>query len=132
MIIEKKYHFYAAHRNETLADKCSNIHGHTYYLTLSFELGEPGVGGVTVLFSDLDKLVEPIIKQFDHCFIIHVNDPLLAVLKPFGLRLMVLDNESSAENLARTLFNLINNITQLPLRRLALQETTSSTVVYEP
>lgn len=32
MIIQKDYKFYAAHRNETLKDKCSNLHGHRYGL----------------------------------------------------------------------------------------------------
>jgi 6-pyruvoyltetrahydropterin/6-carboxytetrahydropterin synthase len=32
--IIKDYHFYTAHRNENLRDKCRNIHGHTYYLKI--------------------------------------------------------------------------------------------------
>ena len=30
MKIEKKYHFYAAHRNKNAGEKCGRIHGHTY------------------------------------------------------------------------------------------------------
>jgi 6-pyruvoyltetrahydropterin/6-carboxytetrahydropterin synthase len=130
MIVSKKYHFYAAHRNELLQDKCSNIHGHTYYVTVDFDLSVQA-NGVTLLFSDIDSKVEPIIKQFDHCFIIHVADPLLPVLEG-KTKLYVLDYPSSAENMAMTIYNLITNITSLPVMRVTLQETTTSTVIYEP
>ena len=28
--IEKKYHFYAGHRNKSAGEKCGRLHGHTY------------------------------------------------------------------------------------------------------
>ena len=38
--IEKKYHFYAAHRNKNADEKCGRIHGHTYKVICSFKFEE--------------------------------------------------------------------------------------------
>ena len=39
--------------------------------------------GITFLFSDIDKLVNPIIKTLDHTMLIHKYDPLLKYLHLF-------------------------------------------------
>jgi 6-pyruvoyltetrahydropterin/6-carboxytetrahydropterin synthase len=133
--IEKKYHFYSGHRNENLQDKCSNLHGHTYYVTMNFEFNYDPKTGITFLFSDIDDIVDPIIKQLDHGLLIHRNDPLLKYLNLFmkeekkPLKLTVMDNVTSAENLSKYIFNLVSE--HLPIKRITLQETTSSIVSYE-
>ena len=79
MIIEKKYKFYAAHRNEELADKCRNLHGHRYGLRCFFEVERSG--SITTLFGDFDSRVEPLLKeQYDHAMLVNVNDPLYQTL----------------------------------------------------
>ena len=65
MKIEKKYHFYMGHRNKKAGVKCGRLHGHTYDVKCIFNFNEEiGNNGLTMLFSDIDKLAEPIIKQF--------------------------------------------------------------------
>ena len=66
MKIEKKYYFYAGHRNKSAGEKCGRPHGHTYDVTCTFRFGTME-NGITMLFSDIDKLVEPnfqITKQY--------------------------------------------------------------------
>jgi 6-pyruvoyltetrahydropterin/6-carboxytetrahydropterin synthase len=133
--IEKKYHFYAGHRNEKLKDKCYNLHGHTYYLTMTFNLPYDPYSGVTMLFSDIDKLVKPIIKELDHSLLINTYDPLCKWLHRFmeeeeeELKLVKFDNSTSAENLAKWIFQRVKEL--LPIEKITLQETTSSIVTYE-
>ena len=138
MIISKKYHFYAGHRNENLNDKCFNLHGHTYYVTMNFDFDyneNDENDGVTVLFGAIDKLVNPIIKKLDHSLLIHEKDPLLKYLMMFtkeekkSLKLSLFKNETSAENLAIYIFNEVTQL--LPIVKISVQETTSSTVIYE-
>ena len=81
MVIEKKYHFYAAHRNKNAGEKCGRIHGHTYEVKCYFKFNQINEGGVTYLFSDIDKLVEPIIKDYCHWFLIYEKDPLVNILE---------------------------------------------------
>jgi hypothetical protein len=62
MIIEKKYYFYAAHRNKSAGEKCGRIHGHTYDVICHFKFNDMK-DGITMLFSDIDKVTEPIINK---------------------------------------------------------------------
>lgn len=133
--IEKKYHFYAGHRNENLNDKCSNLHGHTYYIKMLFQLSYDEEKGITMLFSDIDKIVSPLIKHLDHSLLINKKDPLLKYLELFiqqeetPLKLSILDDVSSAENLAKYIFEEVRK--DLPIIKIELKETTTSTVIYE-
>ena len=128
--IEKKYHFYAAHRNKQAGEKCGRIHGHTYDVVCHFKFEEP-VNGVTMLFSEIDKAVEPIIKCYDHYLILYIKDPLVQLLQDAGEVFSVIQVESSAENLAKLLFDDIERIAGLPIFKIELAETKSSNVIYE-
>jgi len=131
MIIQKKYHFYAAHRNKLAGEKCGRIHGHTYDVVFYFKFNEINDGGVTCLFSDIDKLVEPIIKEYCHWFLLYENDPLCEVLNLAGEPYKKMPFETSAENMSLWLFSRIKNETQLPINKIELRETKSSNVIYE-
>jgi 6-pyruvoyltetrahydropterin/6-carboxytetrahydropterin synthase len=139
--IERKYHFYAAHRNELLNDKCRNIHGHTYYVTVELAFAEvDSKSGVTILFSEIDTRIEPIIKQLDHCFLIHIEDPLLKYLTLYekeckdDLKMMGFIYPTSVENISGWIWGQIYKLS-LPgvvNLKVSVQETTSAIVHYEP
>lgn len=128
MVIEKKYHFYAAHRNKEAGVKCGRIHGHTYDVICHFSFSEMR-NGVTMLFSDIDKIAEPIIKQYDHYFLLYEGDPLCDVLNMMNEEYVSLPFETSAENMALWIFNEIR--VKLPIVKIELAETKTSKVVYE-
>lgn len=130
MRVLKKYHFYAAHRNEYLKNKCRNLHGHTYYVEVVLSIDKTNESGVTILFEDIDNLINPIIETFDHSTLIHSADKeLLSALTPLDMKLKVFDFPTSAENLCRELFNDIQEV-GLPVVEVSLKETTSSEVLY--
>lgn len=129
--IEKTYHFYAAHRNKAGGEKCGRIHGHTYDVKCIFTFNELNDGGVSCLFSDIDRLVEPIIKSYCHWFLIYENDPLVTILEAVGEPIKKLPFETSAENMSIWIFNQIKRETQLPITKIELAETKSSNVIYE-
>jgi 6-pyruvoyltetrahydropterin/6-carboxytetrahydropterin synthase len=128
MVIEKKYHFYAAHRNKSAGEKCGRIHGHTYNVVCIFKFEEMK-DGLTMLFSDIDKIVEPIIKQYDHYFLLHEKDSLVELLELANEPFISLPFETSAENMSIWIFNQIKN--HLPIVQIQLAETKSSNVIYE-
>lgn len=128
MVIEKKYHFYAAHRNKEAGEKCGRIHGHTYDVICHFKFNEI-TNGVTMLFSDIDKVVEPIIKQYDHYFLLYREDSLCDILRLANEPFIELPFETSAENMAIWIFNQIKQY--LPIVKIELAETKSSNVIYE-
>ncbi len=134
MIIRKEYKFYAAHRNETLQDKCSNIHGHRYGLRIHFEVEREG--DISTLFGDFDDRIEPYLKNnFDHGMLINRHDSLYQTLLDHTqrtgehFRLKVFDGPTSVENLAWIMFT---EITEMGFRldRLEVQETDTSTLIY--
>lgn len=128
--IKKTYHFYAGHRNKSAGEKCGRLHGHTYNVVCHFKFNQM-TNGVTMLFSDIDEKVEPIIKYFDHYFILWDKDPLVGVLKSANEPHIVVPFETSAENMSIFIFNKIKGV-GLPITRIELAETKSSTIIYEP
>ncbi len=129
--INKKYHFYAAHRNPEGGEKCGRIHGHTYEIECDFTFKEKG-SSITCLFSDIDALVEPILKGHCHWFLLWDEDPLVPVLDMMGEEYKKLPFITSAENLCVWLATRIINETDLPLTQITLAETKSSKVIYKP
>lgn len=134
MIIQKQYKFYAAHRNEHLADKCRNLHGHRYGVTCFFEVERDGA--LSTLFGDFDDKIEPLIKNhYDHSFIVNRQDPLYETMLAHGkqhgesFRMKVLDFPSTVENIA---FQLFTEITELGFRlnRIEVRETDTSVIEY--
>ena len=134
MIIQKQYKFYAAHRNETLSDKCSNLHGHRYGVRCFFEVQRDG--DISTLFGDFDSKVEPWLKvNYDHGMLINRHDSLYESLQMHmartgeDLRLNVFDGPTSVENLCHKLFSEITEM-GFRLARLEVQETDTSVVSY--
>lgn len=132
MVIEKKYHFYAAHRNKGGGIKCGRIHGHTYYVKCHFKFKEINESGISCLFSDIDKLVEPIIKEYCHWLLLHEKDSLVDILQKANEPIKIMPFETSAENMSLFFFTRIKNETNLPIIKLELAETKSSNITYEP
>lgn len=132
MVIEKKYHFYAAHRNKGGGIKCGRIHGHTYDVKCHFKFKEINQSGISCLFSDIDKLVEPIIKEYCHWLLLHEKDSLVDILQKANEPIKIMPFETSAENMSLFFFTRIKNETKLPIIKLELAETKSSNITYEP
>ena len=134
MIIRKEYKFYAAHRNEDLHDKCSNIHGHRYGIICFFEVER--TGSISTLFSDFDAKIEPYLKSnYDHAMLINVNDPLYLTLcdhmKRTGedFRFKKFNEPTSVENLSWHLFSEITAMGFI-LAKIEVKETDSSVFIY--
>tara|TARA_A100001201_G_scaffold99966_1_gene86046 strand:- start:670 stop:1065 length:396 start_codon:yes stop_codon:yes gene_type:complete len=127
ILITKKYHFYAGHRNKSAGEKCGRLHGHTYDVEIDLKF-EKMQNGITMLFSDIDKVIEPIIKSFDHYFLLWEKDDLCDMLDLANEKYVKLPFETSCENLAIWIFNLIKK--ELPIDEIRIQETKSSKVIY--
>ena len=133
MLIKKTFHFYAAHRNQHLEGKCSNLHGHRYGLSCFF-LTKRGKGvdqNVTTLFEVFDDVEHLIKEEYDHACLIDITDPLYTEIKKSSQqwKLKKLGLATSAENLCYVLFHDILSL-DLDLIEIHLQETDSSTVIY--
>jgi len=132
--ITKKYHFYAAHRNETLDDKCYNLHGHTYHVEVTLGFPIPDKSGIAMLFGEIDGLLEPYFKMLDHRWIVNVNDPFYQDIKQYiekhNLKVVELTFPTSVENMCQHVYKDIKAM-GLPIKRIGIRETESSLVTYE-
>ena len=128
LTIEKSYHFYAAHRNEMLDDKCKNLHGHKYDVTCKFSFTQIGDDGVTMLFSDIDRRLEPLFKsELDHSTLMSPTDPLRGVLIKHEQKIIELPHGTSVELLCGYLFGRVIDL--IPsLISISIKETQSSLV----
>ena len=79
MGIAKQYTFDAAHQLwlDALSDeengkrfgKCSNLHGHTYSLTVEVYSETLDMDSMVLNYFKIDEIVKPIVDQVDHTFL---------------------------------------------------------------
>lgn len=116
MIIYKQFTFDSAHflPEVPAGHKCSNLHGHTYSLTVFIEGELEDERGWVIDYAELKKNIQPIIDLVDHQLL---ND------------IPGLDNPTS-EILSIWLWDKIKPLVS-GLKKIELKETTSSGVIYE-
>lgn len=138
MLIKKTFHFYAAHRNQSLKGKCSNIHGHRYGVTCYFEVHRnPNNPSVTVLFEDYDKIEKLLKDKYDHSMLIDIHDELYSTITNthnagktlLPLKVVEMNGPTSVENLCYELYGDITDM-DFELVQIEVQETDTSTVIY--
>ncbi|MBT9170267.1 MAG: 6-carboxy-5,6,7,8-tetrahydropterin synthase [Actinobacteria bacterium] len=66
MTIGKTFHFDAAHSLPWHKGACSNLHGHTWKVTVEVTGEVSSANGIVMDYSDLKSLVEPLLAQLDH------------------------------------------------------------------
>lgn len=135
--IVKEYHFFAAHRNENLKDKCHNMHGHTYIVKLGLDFTEDQFNktvGVFLNFNEIDLVMEPLIKEFDHAtFISEKDSRLMDCAKQFSDifgKVVLMPEATSVENLAKIIGMRVQetNLKKF-LSWISIKETTTSEVI---
>lgn len=129
MIVTRTFKFYAAHRNEYLSDKCSNLHGHRYGVEVELRPVCMSDAGVSILFGEIEALLAPTFERFDHALLIHRDDPARQALLDTQAcgKVVLMDKPTSAENLCLEL--LARCIAACPhVNAVTLRETDSCTV----
>lgn len=107
--IGKEYHWEMSHRLQFYNGLCKNIHGHSYKMILELE-GEADDDGMLLDFYKIDEIVKPILNEYDHSFVIYKNDiEVLQFLTENGFRSIVLDFNTTVENLAKHFANLLKS-----------------------
>jgi len=126
--------FDAAHRLFDYDGKCKNLHGHTYTAIVGATCDILIPPGFVVDFGELKKAVKGWIDEnWDHATILWECDPLVQMLEDKGLRVYRMDDEPTAEHMARLLFNVVDQ--KLPdtvaVTEVSIMETPTSTAIYK-
>lgn len=137
MLITRRLEFDAGHRIPDHKSQCRHLHGHRYAIeiTLSGEVIDKAgdaANGMVMDFSQVKEIAcNVVVDAWDHAFLVFAEDRLvidfLATLPDH--KTVVLDCVPTAENLARTAFNLLAPAyrdiygNHLRLERVRLYET---------
>lgn len=109
------------HRLPFHKGKCKNLHGHSYRAIVSFN-GIPDENGIVIDFYDMKQIVNPLLEELDHAFVVQKDDEeVISLLTKMNSKIRVLDFHSTAENLCDFLLNGIaakcpQNIKSLTVR----------------
>ena len=122
MKIAKEFTWEMGHRLTFHMGRCRNLHGHSYKCLIELT-GNPNSNGMVMDYYDLKKVVEPILDELDHAFMVYKNDKeLIAALEQLNSRKVIVDFESTAENICLYLLekikssNLPSNINEIKIR----------------
>jgi 6-pyruvoyltetrahydropterin/6-carboxytetrahydropterin synthase len=66
MRITKTFHFDSAHSLPNYSGLCANLHGHRWTLRVSVDGPIQPSSGMVIDFSNLTRLITPLIELFDH------------------------------------------------------------------
>lgn len=132
LTVSKECHFDAAHILPGHPGQCKNVHGHTYRLIV--EVAERNDNKDMVIdFKDLKTIIcDVILARFDHAFMYDATNPMecdiAATLMKYELRCVALPFTTTAENLARHIFQELKS--HLQIQSVSLFETPQSCARY--
>lgn len=128
--ITKTIHFSYGHRLLDYDGKCRFLHGHNGLLEVDIESDTLDRRGMVMDFSDVSRAVKGWVDEhIDHKMVLARRDPLVAVLTRTGEPLYLMDDNPTAENLARHIFHQARAL-GVPVGEVRLWETPSSYARY--
>ena len=132
--VTKEFAFEMAHALSRYDGKCENVHGHTYFLSITVA-GEPepdhgsSRNGMVMDFSDLKMLVKDLILDpFDHALVLNETDPRIRDLKQISSKIIQTPYQPTCENLILDFVARVSPFMAGPvkLHSIKLRETPTS------
>jgi 6-pyruvoyltetrahydropterin/6-carboxytetrahydropterin synthase len=128
--VSKSVAFCYGHRLLNYAGKCRHLHGHNARAVITLENERLDDLGMVVDFSSVKQLVwDWLDAEIDHTMLLHKGDPLLPVLQAAGERVKVTEENPTAENIARMIFDYVA-AQGFPVVDVTLWETETSFASY--
>jgi 6-pyruvoyltetrahydropterin/6-carboxytetrahydropterin synthase len=128
--IIKKISFCYGHRLLGHQGKCKNLHGHNATLEIVLQNNQLNPLGMVVDFADVKKIMKNYIdEKIDHKMILFKEDPYLEILQKQNEPVFIMDQNPTAENLAKHLFEIAKQ-NGLPVIEVRLFETETSIASY--
>jgi 6-pyruvoyltetrahydropterin/6-carboxytetrahydropterin synthase len=128
--VTKEIHFCYGHRLLNHKGKCRHLHGHNAKAVIRLESEQLDSLGMVCDFSDIGDYVKEWIDQtLDHNMLLHRDDPVLPLLLQAGETVYVMQNNPTAENIARLIYEYIE-AGGFPVVEVAIFETDSALASY--
>ena len=130
--VSKSVSFCYGHRLLNYTGKCQHLHGHNARAVITLESKVLDERGMVEDFSEVKRLVWSWLdEEIDHTLLLHRDDPVLPVLQDAGERVMVTDENPTAEVIARMIYEFVAD-KGYPVTGVALWETETSFARYRP
>lgn len=128
--VTREIHFCYGHRLLNYEGKCRYLHGHNGRAVITVESAELDHRGMVMDFSDIKRVVASWIDaELDHRMILHREDPAVPYLKNLGEPLHLIDENPTAETIARLIYNFTAS-QGFPITQVQLWETPNSFATY--
>lgn len=128
--VTKEIDFCYGHRLMNYDGKCKYLHGHNGRAVIQLEGDVLDHRGMVVDFSDIKRHVAGWIDaNLDHRMILHVEDPIVPILKKMGEPMYLVEENPTAENIAKLIFDFAKSHS-LPVKEVSLWETFNSYATY--
>ena len=128
--ITKKMEFCYGHRLMKYEGKCRHLHGHNGIIEVDLSMQALDGRGMVVDFSDIKRTLKAWIDEtLDHKMILCKHDPVIPLLKQNNEVFYLMDENPTAENLAKLIFEFAKK-TGLPVVEVRLWETSTSCASY--
>ena len=128
--VTKHIEFCYGHRLLNYDGKCRHLHGHNGRVEVDITADKLDARGMVHDFSDIKKALKNWIDEtLDHRMLLHKDDPILPVLRQRGELFYVMDENPTAENIAKLIFNHAR-AKSLPVVEVRLWETPTSYASY--
>lgn len=104
--VTREIDFCYGHRLLNYDGKCKFLHGHNGRAIIAIESETLDERGMVLDFSDIKRVVSGWIDEnLDHRMLLHKHDPYVRVLQDLGEPLFLMDENPTAENIARLIHN---------------------------
>jgi len=108
--VSREIDFCYGHRLLNYDGKCKYLHGHNGRAIITIESATLDDRGMVLDFSDIKDVVSTWIdEQLDHRMLLHKTDPVVPLLQKMGEPLFLMDQNPTAENIARLIFDFTSS-----------------------
>ena len=104
--VTREIDFCYGHRLMDYEGKCKYLHGHNGRAVITIESAKLDQRGMVLDFSDIKKVISNWIDAtLDHRMILRRDDPAVEALRKLGEPMHLIDENPTAENIARLIFD---------------------------
>lgn len=130
--VSREIDFCYGHRLLNYEGKCRYLHGHNGRVIITIESETLDPRGMVLDFSDIKRVVSGWIDEnLDHAMLLHKSDPMVRVLQEFGEPLYLMDENPTAENIAKLIYDFTAS-RGFPIVECQLWETPHCYATFRP
>ncbi len=128
--VTKTIDFCYGHRLLNYEGQCKYLHGHNGRLEIDVESKILDDKGMVIDFTVIKEIVKTWIdSKMDHRMILSREDPLIPLLEEAGQPIYVMEDNPTAENIAKLVFNQVKS-QGIDVKEIRLWETPTSYASY--